>query len=127
MFRVLVVDDDTAFRHAVNGLLRHQFPMIDVREANNAREALQQIEGADLVFVDISLPDENGLDLAARIKAEHPRFTVGILTMHDSPEYRRAALQHGADYFVSKGAPAEKILEVVRSTLAGMHRNLTLS
>lgn len=123
MFKVLIVDDDTAFRHAVGGLLRQQFPMMEVREAGNGQEALQQVEGLDLVFVDISLPGENGLDLTARIKSEHPEFVVSILTINDSPEYREAAFQHGADYFVSKGSPAGKILEVVQSVAARTHPN----
>jgi DNA-binding NarL/FixJ family response regulator len=123
MLKIVVVDDDVAFRRAVEGLLREHFPTVEFGEADNGREALKQIEGTDLMFVDISLPDENGLDLTARIKSEHPGFVVSILTIHDSPEYREAAFQHGADYFVSKGAPAEKIIEVVRSTLARTHRN----
>ncbi len=118
MIKVLIVDDDSAFRHAVGGLLREQFPMMEVREAGNGPEALQQVEGLDLLFVDISLSEENGLELTAKLKSGHPTLAVSILTIHDSLEYQEAAFQHGADYFVSKGAPAEKILEVVQSVVA---------
>ncbi|MCI0401409.1 MAG: response regulator transcription factor [Gammaproteobacteria bacterium] len=127
MTKVLIVDDDVAFRHAMGGLLREQFPRIEVREASNGQETLQQIEGLDLLFMDISLPKENGLELTAKIKAEHPGLPIVVLTIHDASEYREAAFQHGADYFVSKGAPAEEILEAVRSIVActptaGPHR-----
>ncbi|MGH8655970.1 MAG: response regulator [Gammaproteobacteria bacterium] len=108
MTKVLIIDDDAAFRQAMRSLLQEQFPRIEVRETNNGREALQQIEGFDLLFMDISLPEENGLELTAKIKSEHVELFIAILTIHDSPEYRQAAFQHGADYFVSKGAPAEK-------------------
>lgn len=122
--KVLIVDDDDAFRQAISVFLREQFS-IEIREASNYQEALQQLDGLDLIFVDISLPGENGLDLTAKLKSEHPEFVVGILTIHDSPEYRDAAFAHGADYFVSKGAPAEKILEVVQSALARTHPSRT--
>ena len=86
--------------------------------ASNGQEALRQLGGLDLLFLDISLPQESGLELSAKIKSEHPDLAVGILTFHDAPEYRQACFQHGADYVVSKGAPAEQILEVVRSAIA---------
>ncbi len=120
--KVLIVDDDDAFRQAISIFLREQFS-IEIREASNYQEALQQLDGLDLVFVDISLPGENGLDLTAKLKSEHPEIVVSILTIHDSPEYRDAAFEQGADYFVSKGAPAEKILEVVQSVVARTQPN----
>ncbi len=107
------MDDDDTFRQAISVFLREQFS-VEIREATNYQEALQQLDNLDLVFIDISLPGESGLDLTAKLKSEHPEFVVSILTIHDSPEYREAALQRGADYFVSKGAPAENILEVLQ-------------
>lgn len=118
MMKVLIVDDDDAFRHAVGDLLRAQFPRVEVSEAGNGQEALRRIEGLDLLFMDISLPEENGLELTAKIKAEHPRLPIVILTIHDTPEYREAALEQGADYFVPKQAPAEHLLKAARSVLA---------
>lgn len=122
--KLLIVDDDNAFRKAVSVFLREQFSAIEIREASTNQEALQQLDNLDLVFIDISLAGENGLELAAKLKCTHPGIVVSILTIHDSPEYRKAAFQHGADYFVSKAAPAEKILEVVQSALARPHRKL---
>ncbi|MGH8601841.1 MAG: response regulator [Gammaproteobacteria bacterium] len=118
MFRILIADGHAGFRQAARELLREQFPRIEVGVASNGREALRQLGGLDLLFLDISLSEENGLQGAAKIKFEHPHVAVSILTIHDAPEYRQAAFQHGADYFVSKGAPAEQILEVVRSAIA---------
>ncbi|MGH6636279.1 MAG: response regulator [Gammaproteobacteria bacterium] len=117
MFRVLIADDDAGFRKAVRKLLQAHSPTIELREASSGKETLQQLDGLDLLFLDISLPQENGLQLAAKIKLERPHIAVSILTIHDAPEYRQAAFQNGADYFVSKGAPAEHILEVVRSAI----------
>jgi DNA-binding NarL/FixJ family response regulator len=66
--------------------------------------------------MDIKLPGETGLDLTKRIKTNDTSIVVIILTSYDLPEYREAAQQYGADYFVSKGSSTrEEILELVRS------------
>jgi len=54
--------------------------------------------------MDIGLPGENGLELTRKIKADHPDVTVIIVTSHDTPEYREAAVRYKADYFFSKAA-----------------------
>lgn len=113
--KVLIIDDDNAFRQAIRSLLRDQFPAIEIREANNHHEALQRIDGLHLVFVDISLPGESGLDLVAHLKSVYPELIVAILTIYDTLEYRDAAFEQGADYFVSKSAPADEIIEAVQS------------
>ena len=126
MTKVLIVDDDATLREAVSGLLQKQFLGIEVREARNgqeALEALEHIEGIDFIFMDISLPDENGLKLTATIKSKHPELLIAILSIHDAPEYREAAFKQGADYFLSKGSPAKEILKVVQSALARTHQN----
>lgn len=118
MFRVLITDDHAGCRQALRELLREQFPRIEVSEVSHCQQALQQLDSLDLLFLDISLPQENGLLLAAKIKSEHPDLLISILSIHDAPEYRQAALQHGADYFVSKGSPAEQILGVLQTAIA---------
>ncbi len=119
MLRLLLADESAGLRQAVGGLLRAQFPMIELREAGDGPEMLRQLDGADVVFLDVSLHRDNGLELAAKIKSEHPNLVLAMLTIHDAPEYRQAAFRQGADYFVSKEAPAEQILKVVRAVVAG--------
>ncbi|MGH8608913.1 MAG: response regulator [Gammaproteobacteria bacterium] len=115
MLKLLLADHAVGFRQAVGGLLRAHFPTIELREAGDGPETLQQLDGADVVFLDFSLHRE----LAAKIKSEHPTLVLAMLTIHDAPEYRQAAFRQGADYFVSKGAPAEQVLKVVRSVVTG--------
>lgn len=119
MFRVLITDGHAVYRQALRELLREQFPRIEVSEVSNCQQALQQLDSLDLLLLDISLPQENGLQFAAKIKPEHPDLLICILSIHDAREYRQAALQHGADYFVSKGSPAERILRVLQTAIAG--------
>ena len=106
MFKTILVEDSSSFRLVVKENLLDQFPSMDIAEAAEGVEAFQKIDAhpPNLIFMDISLPGENGLELTRRIKADHPDIIVIILTSHDSPEYREAAIRCKADYFFSKGA-----------------------
>ena len=99
-------------------MLSERFPAMGVEEAEDGEEALEKIEAAvpHLVFMDIKLPGENGLEVTRKIKARYAEIRVVILTSFDLPEYREAAKQHGADYFLSKEASTrEDILTLVES------------
>ena len=106
MFRTMLVEDSPSFRQLVRINLEDQFPSMDVIEAADGAEAFRRIDAQppNLIFMDISLSGENGLVLTRRIKADYPNVIVIVLTSHDSPEYREAAIRAKADYFFSKGA-----------------------
>ncbi|HMK51016.1 MAG TPA: response regulator transcription factor, partial [Thermodesulfobacteriota bacterium] len=85
-------------------------------------EAFEKIDShpPNLVFMAISLPGENGLELTRRIKTDYPDIIVIILTTHDSPKYREAAIRNKADYFFSKDAIVnDGIFTLVKSILLG--------
>jgi len=95
---------------------------MDVGESAGGKEILQKIDlrRPDLIFMDIKLPGESGLELTRKIKTDHPTIIIIILTSYDLPEYREAAREHGADYFLSKGSSTgEEILALVESILSG--------
>ena len=95
---------------------------MEIFEAGDGEEAMQKINSdlPDLIFMDIKLPGENGLELTAKIKAKYPDVIVIILTSYDTPEYREAAVQAKANYFLSKGSSSkEGILKLVESISAG--------
>ena len=122
MFRTLIVDDSASFRELLYGILSSRFPSIVIEEAGNGAEALERIESLrpDLIFMDIRLPGDNGLELTKKIKAKYPRLIVVILTSYDLPEYREAALCSGADHFMAKGsATGEEIVQLVSSLQTG--------
>jgi CheY-like chemotaxis protein len=118
-FKVLIVEDSTLFRQLLDETLRDRFPSIGIYQARDGEEALQKVETflPDLIFMDIRLPGENGLDLSKRIKSLYPNIIIIILTAYDLPEYRESSRQY-ADYFFSKGALTSKnILTLVQSIL----------
>jgi CheY-like chemotaxis protein len=124
MVTALLVEDNVAFRESLRETLHSRFPAIGVTEAGDGGEALRKIEAwvPDLIFMDIKLPGENGLSLTKRIKAAYPDVVVVILTSYDLPEYREAAFQYHANYFITKASLSTKIVEVVESILSGLEK-----
>ena len=121
MFRTLLVEDNSSFRHTLHEMLHQQFPQVDVLEASDGKAALKSIAKSrpDMVFMDITLPDENGLELASRIKTLDPSIMVIILTSHDIPEYRQAAYRNGAScYMCKKSIDPEEIIALIQGTMS---------
>ena len=117
MIKILIVDDSVSFRRSLAEHLTQQFPDINIAEAADAEEALEKVKACapHLSFVDIQLPGESGLELTRKTKADQPEVAVAILTGHDLPEYREEARRFGADYFFSKSAPLDEVVDLVRT------------
>lgn len=118
MFRTLIVEDSLAFRSSLSELLCERFPCMSVEEAGDGAEAMDKLchELPHLIFMDINLPDINGLDLARAIKARHDDVVIAVITAYDIPEYRDAAMESGASYFVPKSsATGAEIVALVDS------------
>ena len=120
MPKILIVEDHAVFRQSLKEILQAQFPGIVVEEAAEGNEALKKTDDLhpDLIFMDIKLPGENGLELTKKIKNRYPETPIIILTSYDLPEYRQIAFQYGANYFVPKcSSIREEILKLVKSIL----------
>ncbi len=116
--RILIVDHTDAFRENLKKSLQVCFPMTVIDGAANGREALVKVDSLlpDLIFMDINLLGVNALELTKEIKATHPNIAIIILTPYDTPAYREAASQYGADRFVCKGnLHSMEVQVVVRS------------
>ncbi len=126
MIKTLIVEDSALYRKLLKETLQSRFPSMEILEAEDGGEAMKQIDAhfsPDLIFMDIKLPGENGLELTGKIKAKYRDVVVIILTSYDTPEYREAAAQARADHFLSKGSTSkEGILTLVESILAGRQR-----
>ena len=106
MSSVLIVEDNTRFREKLRDSLASRFPTTIFREAVNGKQAFREIDSSKPVFIcmDIGLGDDNGLELTKEIKNLHPEISIMILTNYDYSEYRDAAFQNGADFFLIKGS-----------------------
>jgi DNA-binding NarL/FixJ family response regulator len=105
-FKTLLVEDNVPFRTLLKEFLTTRFPQMELFEAGDGPEAMGKVDQChpELIFMDVRLPGENGLELTSRIKDSHPEITVIILTSYDMPEYREAARRYQANYFLSKGS-----------------------
>jgi CheY-like chemotaxis protein len=120
-FRILVVEDSTPFRQVFKETLHNRFPSAEIYEAIDGGEALSQVETLrpDLIFMDIRLPGENGLQLTEKIKTLYPNIIVIIFTGHDSLEYREAAMRSRADCYIPKESLGYVELEKLVKSLVG--------
>jgi DNA-binding NarL/FixJ family response regulator len=129
MISVLLAEDNAAYRRLLCRLLGDRFPFLQITEAADGIDALHQALSRhyDVIFMDIRLPQGNGLDLTRAIKAACTDSMVCVTTGFDLPEYRDAAFRQGADRFLVKGdSTGDDIVAMVQSLLASRFRTLIL-
>jgi DNA-binding NarL/FixJ family response regulator len=102
--KTLIVEDNVSFREMLKEKLQSLFPSMVIYEAAEGNEALEKVDALkpELVFMDIRLPGESGIQLTQKIKARYPNTKLIILTSYDSLEYRQAAIRSGAICYILK-------------------------
>ncbi|MGZ4125730.1 MAG: response regulator [Actinomycetota bacterium] len=112
---MLVVDDHPAFRRALTSALRLVKDVEVAGEAGGGVAAAEQVEvlEPDLVLMDLSMPDLNGIEAMRRIHQKQPQIPVVILTAHADAGVEREARAAGALGFLAKGTPLEEIVLVL--------------
>jgi two-component system invasion response regulator UvrY len=121
MIGVFIADDHPVVRQGIRQIVAATDDITVVDEATTGHEALQRLADVecDLVLLDLSLPDIDGLDLLKQLKREHPQRPVLILTMHSEDQFALRALKAGASgYLTKESAPAE-LVGAVRKVVAG--------
>ena len=111
--RVLIVDNKLRARQSMKALLGAWYPVAQIDEAANGVEALTLVDEfqPDLILMDVRMPKMDGLEALRVIKAKQPQIKVILLSMY--PEHEAEALAAGADAFVSKSDPPEKLRKVL--------------
>jgi two-component system OmpR family response regulator len=104
--KILIVEDNRSFCEALSTNLQAHFPNLTVTTVARVQQARAKVQSMqpDLIFVDMRLPDGNGLVFTGCLRAGGNKSVIIILSSHDLPEYRDAALSSGADHFVAKGS-----------------------
>ena len=118
--KTLIVEDNAFFRDVVKEELRRVSRTMVIHEAVDGRRAIEEVEALkpELIFMDIQLPGENGLQLTQKIRTKYPEIKVIVLTSFDCPEYRHAALQAGGVCYIPKDSLAHvKFEELIKSIL----------
>jgi two-component system response regulator AtoC len=119
--RVLIVDDETELRKSVSSVLSGTMPdfSFQIFEATNGREAIEMVkrDDFDLVLMDVRMPEMDGLEALAKVKAMDPRIFVVIMTAHSNLQDAVTAIKHGAYDYVEKPVQPEKLANIVKKAL----------
>ncbi len=118
---VLIADDHTIVRSGVRLLLEAETDIRVVGEALNGREALELAESLqpDVVLMDITMPEMDGLEATKQLKTRFPHINVLVLTMHRSDDYFFEMLKAGASGYILKGAKTSELIDAVRIVQGG--------
>jgi two-component system invasion response regulator UvrY len=130
MIRVVICDDHPIVREGLKKTLA-QYPDVAVAgEAGTGGELLSMLRNVpcDVVVLDISLPDRNGLDVLKQLACERQGPAVIILSMHSEEQYALRALKAGARGYLEKASIPEELITALRKVAAGgMHITASLA
>ena len=128
--RVLLADDHKVIRDGLRLLIDSQRDMQVVGEAGNGKEALQRARDLkpDVVVMDLSMPELNGLQATEQLKAERPKIKVVALTVHEDASYLLQLCKAGAVGYVLKRSAGDDLIHAIRTVAAGgLHFDPTLA
>lgn len=119
--RVFIVDDHPFMRRGLAATISDQDDMEVCGEASGKSEAMQRIADAepDLVVIDISLEDGNGIELIKDIKGNWPEMKMLVSSMHEESLFAERAVRAGAMGFVNKGEPVQHFVDALRRVASG--------
>lgn len=119
--RILIVDDHPIVRHGIAALLAKEKDFSICGEAGTFDEAGQLLARLrpDVIILDITLKDRNGLELIAPALKANPEARVLVLSMHDESDYAERSLRAGAHGYVMKENADDVLVDALRTVLAG--------
>ena len=116
MIRVLIVDDHAVVRAGLRLLLEREDDIECAGEAGNANDAVREARylKPDVIVLDVTMPDQSGIDALPALQAAAPDAKVLVLSMHDDPSYVHEAFAAGALGYVLKEAADAEVVTAVR-------------
>ncbi|HED00176.1 MAG TPA: response regulator [Proteobacteria bacterium] len=121
MIKVSIADDHRIVREGLRRILAEAPDIKVMDEAGDSREIIEKIRSnrPDVVLMDISMPDMDGLDATKQIHALFPELPILILTVHPARQYASRILRAGARGYLNKQAAPEELIDAVRKVCAG--------
>jgi DNA-binding NarL/FixJ family response regulator len=120
-YKILIADDHSMVRDGVKNLIRQNKEYTVIGEAANGRQAIEQFEtlAPDLLILDISMPDLNGMEVAREVLHKNPLASIIILSMYDDEEYVSRCLEIGVKGYVVKNESGSELEYAIKSVLQG--------
>jgi two-component system, NarL family, invasion response regulator UvrY len=121
LVKILVIDDHEVVRRGVKQILEENFLSVEVGEADTGQEGIAALrkEPWDLAIVDISLPDQSGLELLCEIHSTAPQLPLMVLSLHPEEQYAVRAFRAGAMAYLTKHTAPEELTKAVKQVLDG--------
>ena len=121
MIRVLIADDHAVVRRGLRQILAETKDIAVTGEAETGFQAIKiaRQDTFDVMLLDVSLPDKNGIEVLKQAKKEHPRLAVLMLSMHTEREFAVRALKAGASGYLTKQSAPEQLITAIRHVAAG--------
>lgn len=121
MLKILLADDHAVVRGGIRKFLEATKDVEIVAEATTGEEALAQVRKGDfdVMLLDISLPDLNGLEVLKRVKRERPSMPVLVFSMHSEDDFAVPAFDAGASGYLTKDSSPNQILMAIQTVASG--------
>lgn len=121
IIRVILADDHTVFRQGLKSLLSLEDDIKIISEAANGKEAIDFVNQLhpDIVIMDINMPILNGLEATKKIKADHPKTKIIILTSQGDDKSVFSLIEAGAEGYLLKDVAAENLVSAIRDVHDG--------
>ena len=121
MIRVCVVDDHAVVREGLKRIISENPGMAVTAEAGDGSEALRvlQTKPCDVVLLDITMPNKNGLDVLKELRSQSPRLPVLVLSVHAEDQYALRVLRAGAAGYLTKESAPAKLVQAIRKVVRG--------
>jgi two-component system invasion response regulator UvrY len=119
--RILIADDHAIVRSGLRQILSDSPDLVVTGEAENGVEAMHKLRdgGFDMVLMDVSMPDRNGIDTLKLVRKEFPKLPVLVLSMHPEDQYAIRALKAGASGYLTKQSAPEQLVTAIRQVASG--------
>jgi DNA-binding NarL/FixJ family response regulator len=119
--RVFIADDHAIVREGLKQILAEQRDIIVAGEAENGNDAVRLFRQSrcQVMLLDISMPDRNGIEVLRLVKKEKPELAVLVLSMHREDQYAIRSLKAGAAGYLTKQSAPRELVTAIRQVAAG--------
>lgn len=119
--KVLIADDHAVVRRGLKQIISEEPDFELAGEAKNGQEVLELLErnGCDVLVLDITMPDKNGLTVLQEVKVLRPKLPVLIMSMHPEDQFAIRALRLGASGYLTKESAPEELVGALKKVISG--------
>ena len=119
--RIIIAEDHSVVRRGIKDIISEIDEFLIVNEARNGNELLEAIKQteADMVLLDISMPERSGWDVMMHIRVEKPNLKVLVLSVYPESEYALQFIKAGASGYVCKGSASVELVQALKTVASG--------